>query len=178
MDKQYLDSLTKPSIDNYYDFTDFASLMAFVDRAYKIFIIYPLIKQTGMCDCDICFHEPFITEWTNYSNINAIPDEVLHRYFSSELTDKSIVQQQVRALLPRLISSFIQGKEFGILGRYGAFNHCQFANNQFWLKSERQLMQDFALSYFDLYVNHPDGWKRFIEFEGEMILSRCFIWQD
>lgn len=157
MDKQYLDSLTKPSIDDYYDFTGFASLMTFVNKAYEIFAVYPFIKQTGMCDCNMCFHEPLITEWENYSGIDNIPDEVLERYFSSEVIDDSIVVEQMHALLPRLMSSFIQGKEFGILGRCGAFNHCQFANDQLWLESERQLLQDFALSYFNLYINHPNG---------------------
>ena len=161
-------------IDDHYNFSNFDNLITMIDKAYSIFACYSLIEQTGMCDCDICFHEPFVTDWANYSDINAIPDEVLERYFSSEVTDKSIVQQQIRRLLPRIINSFIQGKEFGILGHYGTFNNCQFSNNRFWLESEKQFMQDFALAYFHLFINHPEGWRRFLEFEGATDIVTMF----
>lgn len=174
MDRQYLNSLTKPSIDEHYNFTNCANLTAMVDKAYNIFASYSLIEPTGMCPCDICFHDPLINDWASYSDINAIPDEVLQRYFSSEISDESIVQQQMRALLPRIISSFVQGKEFGILGRYGTFNYCQFANDKLWLESEKQFMQDFALTYFDLYVNHSKGWTKFSEFEGAIDIVTMF----
>lgn len=174
MNRQYLDSLTKPMIDGHYDFTGFNGLTAMVNKAYKIFAIYPLIFPTGMCPCNNCFHEPFITKWANYSDINAIPDEVLHRYFSSEVIEKSKVAQQMQVLLPRIMNSFIQGKEFGVLGRYGTFNHCQFADNNFWLETEKQFVQDFALNYFDLYINHPEGRTRFSEFEGAIDIVTMF----
>lgn len=176
VDTHYLDSLKKPLIDEHYNFTHITSLTDFVDKAYGIFSIYPLVKQTAMCDCGGCFPKPLITRWKNYSNIDTIPDEILECYLSSEVIEESIIAQQMHALLPRLMRSFIQGKEFGILGRDAAFNYCQFSSNQFttWLTSEKQFMQDFALTYFDCYINHPEGWTRFLEFEGAIDIVTMF----
>lgn len=176
MDTQYLESLKKPLIDEHYNLSDFDDLTAMVNKAYQFFARYPLIKQMGICDCEVCFHEPLVSYWYEYSGVQTIPDELLERYFSSDVVDENIVQQQMRALLPRLMDDFIQGKEFGILGRTGAFKWCQFseAKNAGWHLEERQFMQEFAIVYFDIYINHPDGWLRFYEFNSAIEIVTMF----
>lgn len=176
MDKQYIDTLNKPLIDQHYNLSDFDNLASMVDTAYQIFAPYPVIKSTGVCYCDGCFHEPLITYWSEYSGTNMIPDELLERYFSSEVTDYTIVQKQMYDLLPRLMNDFIQGKAFGILGRWDAFKWCQFSETKGigWRLEEKQFMQAFALAYFDIYINHPDGWQRFDEFNGAMEIVTMF----
>ena len=48
MDKQYIDTLNKPLIDQHYNLSDFDNLASMVDTAYQIFAPYPVIKSTGV----------------------------------------------------------------------------------------------------------------------------------
>lgn len=127
-------------------------IKALIEQGYAIFDRYPLDKETGVCECPLCFSdEDLLTEWQK-GDVNNFSLGLINRYFASATNeeDELFNRQQMHALLPRVLDWFVQGYTLGIDNAY-ILRRCHFRpknHSSDWTAQEIEFIQQFALIYF------------------------------
>lgn len=123
------------------------NLVELIDEAYTLFSPYEIGNVMAVCSGQGCCLQPCDAELLKSLSVQKIEPRLIYEFLeASETENITLLVQQVKHLLPRILELIIQGERIRISQEY-ILDKCR-CSSALWLKQEIDFMQRFASAYF------------------------------
>lgn len=116
-----------------------------ITEAYALFAGYDMGEGLAVCSGHDCCLHPYAAELLRNTPVQQLERQLVYDFLdASETDDITLLIQQMKHLLPRILELIVQGE---YLGMEFALYKCK-CDSGLWLEQEINFLQRFALAYF------------------------------